>query len=261
MPAHDFTLLIEAAEAAAEIAKPFWQKSPEIWQKEAGAGPVTEADLAVNEMLKSRLLTARPDYGWLSEETEDDSDRLARDRVFIIDPIDGTRSFIAGERTWAHSLAVAEAGRIIAAAVYLPLRDKLYTARLGSGAWLNGEPIRDSGRTEIEDARILSTKPNFDASYWPRGVPNIQRHFRASLAYRLALVAEGRFDAMVTLRDTWEWDVAAGTLIATEAGATVTDRHGAVPRFNNPTPALPGLLAGSGNVHRGLRDRLGSGTP
>lgn len=252
MPENDLNLLIEAAKAAGEIATPFWRQTPQTWEKEAGAGPVSEADLAVNDMLKDRLLGARPGYGWLSEETEDNTDRLSCDRVFIIDPIDGTRSFIAGERIWAHSLAIAQAGQIIAAVIYLPLRDKLYTARSGNGAHLNGKPVQPSGRNEIDEARVLSTKPNFDASHWPGGIPKIQRHFRASLAYRLALVAEGRFDAMITFRDTWEWDVAAGTLIATEAGAAVTDRQGSTPSFNNSHPALAGLLVGTDAVHKGL---------
>lgn len=256
MPENDLSLLTGAAKAAGDIATGFWRQSPEIWEKPDAAGPVSEADIAVNNMLQDQLLSKRPDYGWLSEETQDTPDRLPRKRVFIIDPIDGTRSFIAGERTWAHSLAVAEAGEIIAAVIYLPLHDKLYSARPGNGAHLNGVPIRQSGRAEFENARVLSTKPNFDPSFWPNGVPDVQRHFRSSLAYRLALVAEGRFDAMITFRDTWEWDVAAGTLIASEAGATVTDRHRARPRFNNPHPALPGLLVASQGVHNGISASL-----
>ena len=256
LPGSDLSILVEAAEKAGEIATRYWQKSPKTWEKDAGAGPVTEADLDVNDMLKDFLTTARPDYGWLSEETLDTTARQSRELVFIIDPIDGTRSFIAGEKTWAHSLAIAQQGRITAAVIYLPLRDKLYSARLGNGAHLNGIKIQQSGRTELVDARVLSAKSNFDASHWPGGVPNIQRHFRSSLAYRLALVAEGRFDAMITLRDTWEWDVAAGSLIVQEAGATVTNRFGEAAVFNNPRPALSGLLAANQDVHHALAKSL-----
>lgn len=256
MPGNDLDLLIQGAKAAGDIATPYWQQSPQTWEKDAGAGPVTEADLAVDAMLKSSLIAARPDYGWLSEETEDDTARLSKDRVFIVDPIDGTRSFIAGERTWAHSLAIAEFGHVIAAVVYLPLRDKLYSAVKGQGAYLNGEPIRQSGCKALDHSNILSAQPNFDIQYWPRGVPIVNRHFRTSLAYRLSLVAEGRFDAMLTFRDTWEWDVAAGSLIATEAGATVTDGLGNSPLFNNPRPMLPGMLAACTDVHRDLCARL-----
>ena len=256
MPENDRTLLIDAARSAGEIATAFWRQSPKTWEKDDGAGPVTEADLAVNDMLKDRLTAARPSYGWLSEETQDNSDRLSHDRVFIIDPIDGTRSFVAGEKTWSHSLAVAEGGRVVAGVVFLPLRDKLYTASEHGGAFLNGEPICVSGQAQLSGATLLSARANLHASHWQGGAPPVSRQFRTSLAYRLALVAEGRFDAMLGLRDTWEWDVAAGTLIATEAGARVTDRHGAPPVFNNARPLLSGILAATSAVHEGLMHRL-----
>ncbi len=256
MPESDLDLLICAAQAAGDVATPFWQQSPKTWEKDAGAGPVTEADLAVNDLLKDHLMTARPDYGWLSEETEDNAARLSKEHVFIIDPIDGTRSFIAGEKTWSHSLAIAKNGVVTAAVIYLPLREKLYSARGGAGALLNGTPITASARADITDATVLCARPVLDPVHWHDGVPPVRRHFRASLAYRMALVAEGRFDAMVTLHNTWEWDIAAGTLIATQAGACVSDRAGGTPVFNNPHPALPGLIAGASGVHGGLRDRL-----
>jgi myo-inositol-1(or 4)-monophosphatase len=259
LPVNDRALLIEAARLAGDIATRFWRQSPETWEKSGGAGPVTEADIAVNDMLCAKLMAARPDYGWLSEESDDTSDRLSRQRVFIIDPIDGTRSFIAGDKTWSHSLAVADNGHIIAGVVFLPLHDKLYCAHLSGGAFLNDAHIHASAREELDGATVLSARANLDASHWRQGPPPIERHFRASLAYRMALVAEGRFDAMLSLRDTWEWDVAAGTLIATEAGARVTDKNGAAPAFNNARPMLPGILAGTAAVHESLLARLRSG--
>lgn len=256
MPENDLVLLIDAAQSAAKVAMRYWRQTHEFWEKADGAGPVTEADLAVDSLLKDRLLAARPNYGWLSEETEDDLARLGHDHVFIVDPIDGTRAFMAGERTWAHSLAVARQGRITAAVVFLPAHSKLYTAALGSGARLNDQQIYSSQRANLQDATVLSAKSNFDPLHWPGGMPPIRRHFRASLAYRLALVAEGRFDAMLTLRDTWEWDVAAGSLIVEEAGGRVTDRHGAKAAFNSATPMLPGMLTAGPSVHRELSRHL-----
>ncbi len=255
-PKSDLKLLISAARAAAEIAKPYWQKSPKTWEKPDAAGPVTEADLAVNTMLQNTLCSARPDYGWLSEESEDGTERLSRNRVFIIDPIDGTRSFIAGEKTWAHSLAIAENGRIVAGVVYVPMLGRLYHARSGAAACLNGETIRVSGRGSVVDATVLAARPNFEPRHWHGGKLPVSRQFRPSLAYRMALVAQGRFDAMLTLRDTWEWDVAAGTLIAAQAGAHVTQPDGAAPVFNNPTPKLPGLIGATPLVHGELLSRL-----
>ncbi|MEE4347310.1 MAG: 3'(2'),5'-bisphosphate nucleotidase CysQ [Paracoccaceae bacterium] len=257
MPATDLDLLISAARAAGTLATSFSGPSAQRWDKPGEAGPVTEADLAVDALLRDRLTAARPDYGWLSEETPDSADRLSRRRTFIIDPIDGTRSFIEGAATWAHSLAVAEDGRITAAVVFLPLKDKLYTAGAGLGAQLNGQPIRATEQQALAGARVLATKPVYDPSHWRgRDVPQMERHHRPSLAYRLSLVAEGRFDAMLTLRPSWEWDIAAGALILSEAGARTTDRTGAELRFNNPHPQVNGVLAAGAALHQALSQRL-----
>ena len=252
MPATDLLLLIEAVTAAGEIARRFAGSVSRVWEKADNAGPVTEADLAVNEALYAHLCSARPDYGWLSEETEDQPERLARDKVFIVDPIDGTRNFIDGGRTWAHVAAVAQQGQVTAAAIYLPLRDKLYAAALGQGAHLNGRSIMASDRADLRGATLLASKNNLAPEHWRAGAPDVTRHFRPSLAYRESLVAEGRFDAMLTLRKTWEWDIAAGDLILREAGAVVSDRGGGPLRFNNPHPQVNGVIAANANLHRAI---------
>ena len=256
MPGHDLDLLIDAALAAGEIAKRHFRGSFDVTDKGDGQGPVTEADLEIDRMLHAELLAARPDYGWLSEETEDDAARLKADRVFIIDPIDGTRSFVGGHKTFAHSLAIAENGVVIAAVVHLPMRGLTYQAALGRGAFLNGETMRESGRTELANAKVLAAKPQLDPDLWPGGPPPVERHFRSSLAYRLCLIAQGRFDGMVTLRDAWEWDVAAGDLICREAGAKSTDRFGTDLKFNNPSAMTSGVLAASPGVHSGFLAHL-----
>ena len=256
MPARDLALLTEAAREAGRIALRYWRNSPQVWDKGGEHGPVTEADLAVNDMLKAKLLAARPDYGWLSEETPDSADRLAVDTVFIVDPIDGTRAFIAGEETFAHSLAVVQRGKVTAGVVYLPAMDRIYTASETSAPMRDGEMIRASGRDRLEGANILTTKANMVPEKWPGGVPEITRSFRASLAYRLCLAAEGRFDGMLTLRDAWEWDIAAGSLIAERAGAVVTDRLGKALRFNTPGAMAEGVLALPSGPHAEAMARL-----
>lgn len=253
--ATDLALLTDAAYRAGEIALRHFRNAPQVWHKPGDAGPVTEADLEVDTMLREYLTAARPDYGWLSEETEDDTARLATKRVFIVDPIDGTRSFIEGQETWSHSLAIAEEGKVIAAAVFLPVRDRLYGATLGSGATKDGTLMETSQRQGLTDAHVLATRPNMEAQHW-RSLPRITRHHRPSLAYRMCLVAEGRYDAMLTLRDAWEWDIAAGTLIAAEAGATVTDQRGAPIRFNAPDPASDGVIAANPILHSAIRGAL-----
>ena len=255
MPASDLALLEETAREAGEIARSFWREDPQVWDK-GGDDPVSEADFAVDTHLKERLLAARPDYGWVSEETEDDPARLNAARVFIVDPIDGTRSFVAGEKTWAHSLAVAENGRVIAACVFLPVREKMYLSELGGGATLNGAPMSALQRPALEGASVLSPKVSFRPEFWKDSPPAVKRHFRPSLAYRLALVGEGRFDAMITLRPAWEWDIAAGALIAEEAGARVMDRHGERLSFNSPARQTAGVITGGRNVAEALLSRL-----
>lgn len=256
MQAHDLTLLIEAAEEAGKIASRFTGTTAQRWDKPGGAGPVTEADLAVNAMLEAELQAARPDYGWLSEETEDNDARLERDTVFIIDPIDGTRSFTEGSRTWAHSLAIAHKGVVTAAVIFLPLRGLMYTAAAGKGAFLNDKPMAPGERAKLPGADVLTNRGSMDRKHWRDGPPDITRSYRPSLAYRMALVAQGRYDAMLTMFPAWEWDIAAGDLILREAGAAVTDKTGAPLVFNNPTPRTNGVVAGSHAVHSAIVEQL-----
>ena len=256
MPARDLALLTDAAREAGRIALRYWRRDPKVWDKGGEHGPVTEADLAVNDMLKLMLMAARPDYGWLSEETPDDTARLDCEAVFIIDPIDGTRAFIAGEENFSHSLAVAYQGRVTAAVVFLPALDRIYTAAGTAPPLKDGQPISASTRDRLQGADILTTKPNLGPEKWPGGVPDIQRSFRASLAYRLCLAAEGRFDGMLTLRDSWEWDIAAGSLIAERAGLVVTDRKGGCITFNSPSAQSEGVLALPPALHEDALRRL-----
>ncbi len=256
MPETDLDLLVKAALQAGDIARLYFEQDHDVIHKPDGAGPVTAGDLAVNAMLEGFLQAARPDYGWLSEETEDNPARLGTQRQFVIDPIDGTRAFIDGNKDWAHSLAVVENGRPVAAAVYLPMRELMFAAVMNEGATLNGQPVHVSNAA-LKNATVLGSRPNFDAGFWKDGqTPAVKRAFRSSLAYRLCLVAEGRFDGMITLRPSWEWDIAAGALIAQEAGATITDQHGAALRFNNPYPQVPGVLTAGPALHAALAARL-----
>jgi myo-inositol-1(or 4)-monophosphatase len=149
-----------------------------------------------------------------------------------------------------------EDGRPVAAVVHLPVRKKTYAAALGHGATLNGAPLRASDRAEVAGSTFLAARVSFEAQHWKGPVPQVDRAFRPSLAYRLALVGEGRFDGMLTLRPTWEWDVAAGALIVTESGAAVSDRHGRPLAFNNPDPRLDGILAAGPALHAAVRARM-----
>lgn len=253
--AADLALLSTAAAEAGVIARRYFKRGVRVWDKGGGQGPVTEADLEVNAHLHATLAAARPGYGWLSEESDPlgDTARLDAETAFVIDPIDGTRAFIDDQPGFAHALAVVHRGKPVAAVVHLPILGLTYTAARGAGAWLNGAPIavhpHDAPATA---ARVLAARPMFDAALWPGGMPLLERHFRPSLAWRLSLIGEGRFDAMLTLRDTWDWDIAAAALIAAEAGATVTDRHGVPLRFNTARAQNAGVIAASAPLHRRL---------
>jgi myo-inositol-1(or 4)-monophosphatase len=257
-PERELELLGTAALAAGEIALRHFGKALGVVDKPGGAGPVTAADLEIDRMLRAELTAARPGYGWLSEESEDTPARLARGRVFVVDPIDGTRAFIAGEKSWSHSLALVEDGRVVAGVVHLPMLGRTYRAALGGGATANGRAIGVSARADLEDARVLATATQLDPSHWRGDTPRLERHMRPSLAYRLCLAAEGRFDAMLTFRDSWEWDVAAGDLIASEAGAVVTDRTGAALVYNNAHPQVPGVIVAGATLHAAILARVGA---
>ncbi|SFL27881.1 3'(2'),5'-bisphosphate nucleotidase CysQ [Shimia haliotis] len=261
MPDRDLQLLLDAANEAGRIATSYTGASAVSWDKPDGAGPVTEADLAVNKMLEATLLGERPDYGWLSEESQDNPDRLGAERSFIIDPIDGTRSFIDGSDTWAHSLAIADRGEVVAAVVFLPKRERLYAAAKGQGATLNGAPIKASAQPLLTEAKVLAARPVMHSDLWRDKAPEFQLGYRPSLAYRLALVAQGRFDAMLTLRPTWEWDIAAGDLILREAGAVVSDRMSEPLVFNKADPRLNGVVAGGAPLQRQICDALAPVSP
>jgi len=256
LPEHDLDLLIRAAEGAGEIALRHFGRDPQVWEKADEQGPVTVADLEVDAYLRETLMAARPDYGWMSEETSDDPDRLSRRDVFIVDPIDGTRAFIEGSTSFSHSLAVVRDGQVTAGVVLLPARHELFAAALGEGASFNGVPIATGTRKRAMGAEVLTTGKVMKPERWPGGMPEVTRVFRPSLAYRLCLVAQGRFDAMVTLRGAWEWDIAAGCLIATEAGAVVTDAQGAPATFNRPGRQLDGCIVAPPGVHADLVSRL-----
>jgi len=253
-PAADTALLLEAAEAAGEIALRHFRNSPAIYDK-PGEGPVSEADLEIDEMLRARLGDARPDYGWLSEESPDDPARLDARRTFIVDPIDGTRSFIAGEVGFSVALAVVEDMAVTSAVVHLPAREETFSATRGGGAAKDGRPVAASRADDPARATVLTARRQLSDEHWPCGAPPLERHFRPSLAWRMCLVAEGRFDSMLTFRRAYEWDVAAGALIAAEAGARVTDGRGRPLEFNSPDGLQDGVIAAPAGLHRRIMAR------
>lgn len=250
--ADDLALLMRAAETAGQLALQRFRRPFEVWDKGGGQGPVTAVDLEVDALLRRELRAARPDYGWLSEESVEAPAKGRERRSFVVDPIDGTRAFIKGEAGFSHAVAVVEDGEPVAGVVHLPARGETYAAARGEGARLDGRPISGSTSRRLEDARALGAKPQFRDELWPGGAPPCERHFRPSLAWRLCLVASGEFDLMLTLRDSWDWDLAAGAIIAAEAGVRVTDGRGQKLVFNRPGTMQDGIIAAPPALHAEL---------
>lgn len=214
-----------------------------------GGSPVTDADLAVDGWLRERLRAARPDHGWLSEETPDTEERLSRRRIFVVDPIDGTQAFMKGKPWWTVALAVVEDGEPVAAVVHAPVLGETFEAAVGAGAFMNGRPITASEVGALDDASILAGARLLEGPRWSEPWPAVKVENRNSLAYRMCLVAAGAFDAAMALTPKWDWDVAAGALIAAEAGATVSDHHGRPWRFNRPDPRQASLVCAAPALH------------
>ena len=237
-------LLRSSAVAAGIIASGFFRRDVKSWHKE-NSSPVSEADILVDRYLAASLLAARPTYGWLSEETADNPSRLDCERVFVVDPIDGTRGFLRGEDSWTVSLAVVENGVPVAGVVFAPVRDEMYHAVKGEGARLNGKPIvrrrRPGSPPVIPAAGAVHQEMQAAGLNYTRGP------YYPSLAYRLVQVATGKLDAVASRRGSQDWDIAAATLILDECGIDIADVCAGFPQFNR-RDVRHGALAALGDM-------------
>jgi myo-inositol-1(or 4)-monophosphatase len=219
------------------------------WSKDAGS-PVCQADLEVDDFLRRELSRLLPSAGWLSEETADHPERLGRGLCWLVDPIDGTRDFIAGRAGWAVSVALVSAGKPLIGTLVAPARQEVWSATAGKGAWLNGKRLRASARTRLAGARVpTNVLPQEDADLATVERPN-------SIALRVAMVADNRADLVATLRWGFEWDVAAAALIAREAGAAVSDAFGQPLSYNKRDPRAFGVLVSAAGIHQAAVERL-----
>jgi myo-inositol-1(or 4)-monophosphatase len=244
----DLDLIADAALEAGRLALELREKGLQVWYKE-GVSPVTNGDLAVDALLKTRLLQARPDYGWLSEETADDPARLSAQRVFMVDPIDGTSAYMKDSPWFVISIAVVEAGRPITAALYAPAPGELYTAEVGAGAQRNDERIGPSSADALAGCRMAGDLKLFSQAVWTEPWPQMSVERRNAIAYRMALVGAGDFDAAVSRGWKHDWDLAAGDLIAREAGAQVTNTAGRALTFNTPSAKNLGMICAAPALH------------
>jgi myo-inositol-1(or 4)-monophosphatase len=244
----DLDLIREAALEAGELAMKHRRRGVKVRYK-AGNSPVTDADLAVDALLTRRLREARPDYGWLSEETADNADRLSARRLFVVDPLDGTRAYVKDKPWFAVCIGVVEGEQAVAGVVHAPALDETWEAERGSGARLNGAPIRASGTATLDDCRMLGDARMFAHPSWKQPWPAMRVESRNSIAYRMCLVADGRHDAAVALNVKFDWDVAAASVIVEEAGAIATDHKGRAFRFNQPIAEQASLVCAAPALH------------
>lgn len=243
------------AREAGQITRQHFGRAVKTWSKGA-AGPVTEIDLQVDALLKDKLRAARPDYGWLSEETADTVERQGKSRVWIIDPIDGTEAFIRGIPQYTISIGVAENGRAFAGCVFNPMTDEMFLGGDGAPATLNGRPIQASMRAQLEGAHVIGQPRTFKSNRWPAPWPKLELEWRHSIAYRLALVASGQYDATLLLGYKNEWDLAGGAAVLQAAGGILSETSGAPLTFNRPDPRLIGTVAAGRNLHALIIERV-----
>jgi myo-inositol-1(or 4)-monophosphatase len=250
----DVARIREALRAAAEAVRPFTPGAVSFEEKENRAGPVTEADHAANRVLRSLL--PMDGEGWLSEETADGPGRLELRRVWVVDPLDGTREFVEGIPEWCISVGLVEDGMPVAGGILNPTTGEEVVGSLETGVALNGSPVSLSGRERLEGALILASRSECKRGEWSRfDEAPFEVKPCGSVAYKLAQVAAGRADGTWTLVPKHEWDVAAGAALVLASGGEVLHADGSRPRFNRPDPILPDFLAAGASLLAEVRAR------
>ncbi|HXY89219.1 MAG TPA: 3'(2'),5'-bisphosphate nucleotidase CysQ [Xanthobacteraceae bacterium] len=256
-PAEAAKALADAALAAGKLALSM-RAGVKHWKKDANS-PVSEADIAADDLLRARLSALAPSYGWLSEETADRPDRLTRRRVWVVDPIDGTRAYLAGDPDWSVSVALVEDGRPLAAALYAPASEELFIAAAAGGATRNGKPLRANARGALAHARVTGNKARVErmirAGIALDAAPKIY-----SLALRLARVATGELDAAFASAASYDWDLAAADLLVHEAGAVLTTVDGDRLVYNRAEIRHGELVAAGQALHAPLLAALKGAT-
>ena len=246
-----------ALEESVELASTFSPSSVYV-QHKGWDGPVTEADHALDELLHDTLV--RPGEGWLSEETVDDGHRIGMERVWVVDPIDGTRGFLAGRPEWCVSVAMSVDGVIGAAGIVNPWANETFLAARGGDMTLNGQTARVNDHAELSsEVTVLGSRAEIRWGMWNRfhGAP-FKVQTLGSIAYKMALVAAGKADAVISLEPKNEWDVAAGALLVEAAGGVVTDADGRPMQFNRRDTLIDGVIAAGPKTHAAIWELMTS---
>jgi len=241
------TRIHQALRAATGALSKFVPGATQSEQKPGGQGPITEADRTANRVLHEALV--RDGEGWLSEETVDDLARLTKERVWVVDPLDGTSEFLAGIPEWCVSVAMVENGRPVAGGICNPVTREIFLGALGAGLTYNGQPATASAKTGLDHAIVLASRSELRRGEWEQfrnGALEIRP--KGSVAYKLALVAAGLADATWTLTPKNEWDVAAGVALIEASGGIIRSSNNSPLEFNKKSPHLHGLFASGPNL-------------
>ena len=245
-----------AREAGAIVRRYYAKPIEQVVKSDKGAGReenwLTQADSESDDLLKARLLGAFPAYGWLSEETADSPDRLRRERVWIVDPLDGTREFTLRVPEFCVCVALVENGKPVVGVEYNPATDRLYSAARGAGTTLNGSPVRVSTTEHVALAQVLASRSEDKRGEWEPFKQYCHVVLTGSVAFKLAELSVGNGDATFTLTPKNEWDICAGTVLVEEAGGKVTGLDGNPLVFNQKSPLRPGMIASNRVLHSGL---------
>lgn len=244
---------IEAAHAAGAIIRSFYSTSYTVdYKDQRKDSPVTIADRDANQKIHDILQAAFPQYGWLSEETVDSPERLSRQRVWLVDPLDGTKEFIDKVPEFGVSIALTENGQPVVGVVYNPIHDQLFWAVRGQGAWYQEQRLQVTVTDRLSTATILASRSETKRGEWKKFNSQFSTRQTGSAAYKLALIARGDADATFTLTPKNEWDICAGVLLIEEAGGQVSHLDGRPMTFNQPKTLLQGLIASNRQLHSQL---------
>jgi myo-inositol-1(or 4)-monophosphatase len=242
---------VAAAREAGAIIRRHYDGTIEAREK-GPDDPVTLADLEANHCIQRHLRQAFREDGWLSEETADSTERLRRERVWIVDPLDGTKEFLQRVPEFCVCIALVEQGRPVVAVTYNPAADRLYVATRGGGTAMNGVSTRVTATAALQEAVILASRSEEKRGEWEAFKPRVRVRLTGSVAFKLAQLSAGEGDATFSLTPKNEWDICAGTLLIEEAGGRVTGLDGQPLLFNRPSPLRPGLVASNGRLHAAL---------
>lgn len=253
----DHDLALAATREAGAVALKFFRGGVKSWHKKPN-DPVSEADIAVDTLLREKLCGARPGYGWLSEESGQSGSLTTR---WIVDPIDGTRAFIDGKPEFTICVALLHDGAPVLSAIYNPASEELFEATAGGGARLNGKQIQASGHASLMEARFLASRRTFERHGWLARTAKADFAYRNSIAYRMALVAAGKFDAAISLTEKSDWDVVAADLLVREAGGRVATADGTLLQYGSEKHRHPSVIATGAYVFDDVVDLLKTRKP